>query len=310
MSSTPNRNFIDKHQITKINSEMNIPIKEYEDCFNLIRIEIQSSVDIVHKNTFHNCYSLKEIKYNHKINSDEDAFSNCYNLNQNKECSNRKIDYQRYDKYYPITKTKKLKFITKEGVLFIPYGKEYLHNFKSYEGKRNFKAKENVPSSNEEERETMYVQYQNQNNIRIVVFPNTIKKICDGKDFYEGVFYHCPNLERVILSNKLQVIGNYAFIECSNLTAIDIPSSVTQIGNWAFADCSNLTTINIPSSVKEIGNNAFEGCLSLTCINIPNSVTQIGYNTFNRCSSLKNLRIHDNCQCLCNFPSECKVERY
>ena len=152
--------------------------------------------------------------------------------------------------------------------MFIPYGKEEIQNG----------------------------EYQRQNDIRIFVFPNTIKKICDAYDNNGnciesnkyGAFYECTNLDRVILSNNLQVIGSGAFNHCSKLTTINIPSSVTQIGKSAFNDCSSLTTIDIPSSVTHIGDYAFYDC-----------------------SSLKNLRVPKNCDCgnYC-FPSGCNVQRY
>jgi len=201
-------------------------------------------------------------------------------------------DKESIDKEYPISIKERKELENKEGVLFIPYGKTEIINS----------------------------EYQNRNDIRIVIFPNSINKIYNG-DWNNGAFYECKNLERVILSNSLEIIGNCAFQCCSNLTNINIPSSVTQIGVYAFSYCKSLTNINIPSSVTQIGYDAFSGCSKLTTINIPSSVTQISNSAFYNCSSLTNIYIpssvtyighgaFDCCSRLTNItiPSKCKYD--
>ena len=96
---------------------------------------------------------------------------------------------------------------------------------------------------------------------------------------------------KVIISEGVTSIGNYAFHGCSSLTSIEIPTSVTSIGGEAFSGCSSLISINIPEGVTSIGSDAFRGCSSLTSINIPEGVISIGYGAFWDCSGLKKITI-------------------
>ena len=87
-------------------------------------------------------------------------------------------------------------------------------------------------------------------------------------------------VKKVIISEGVTRIDNYAFSGCRKLTEITIPNSVTRIGYGAFSFCGGLTNINIPDSVTNIEDSAFSGCTGLTNITIPDSVTHIGYDAF------------------------------
>ena len=54
-----------------------------------------------------------------------------------------------------------------------------------------------------------------------------------------------------------------AFRGSVSLKKVIISDSVTEIGNFAFADCTSLKKVKIPDSVTEIGIGAFSGCISL-----------------------------------------------
>ncbi len=100
-------------------------------------------------------------------------------------------------------------------------------------------------------------------------------------------------VKKIIISEGVTSIGNYAFYNFSKLTSIEIPEGVTSIGYNTFDGCSSLTSIEIPDGVTSIGDEAFSGCSSLISIEIPDSVTSIGYNTFDGCSSLTSIKIPD-----------------
>lgn len=90
---------------------------------------------------------------------------------------------------------------------------------------------------------------------------------------------------KLVISNAVTRIGNYAFSNCINLTNVTIGNSVTSIGFCAFVNCI-FTSINIPNSVTNIEDLAFIGCGSLTEVTIPDSVTNIGYAAFSHCTNL------------------------
>lgn len=139
-------------------------------------------------------------------------------------------------------------------------------------------------------------------------------------------YSHHDNIKKLILSNGVTSIGDYAFQSCYGLTSVIIPNSVTNIGEGVFSgctglssvvfsnsmtfinqgsfeNCSNLTSVNIPNSVDSIGGEAFRGCSSLTSVTIPKSVMSIGTHAFYKCTSLKKVIIEDlKSWCNIDFP--------
>ena len=75
----------------------------------------------------------------------------------------------------------------------------------------------------------------------------------------ESIFTKEPSQYKLVISNDITSIPDYAFKDCNIFSSIEIPYSVTSIGNCAFKDCYNLTSFSIPASVTSIGNSAFEG---------------------------------------------------
>lgn len=75
------------------------------------------------------------------------------------------------------------------------------------------------------------------------------------------------NIKKVIISNGVTGIGDYAFYGCENLIEAEIPEGVGSIGSYAFNNCG-LTDITIPASLKSISNNAFNACEELTSVHI------------------------------------------
>ena len=130
----------------------------------------------------------------------------------------------------------------------------------------------------------------------IAVLPETVE-ILDG-DIYYGVpsiecvtvpskvrilnetYWAVPNLRKaIILTDKLDRIGDLAFYGCAKLEEVNIPDGVTQIGEGAFCWNLKLHKINIPSSVTRIEGSAFDSA-PLDSIDIPAGVTFIGRNAF------------------------------
>ena len=175
------------------------------------------------------------------------------------------------------------------------------------------------------------------NLLRIITFfMNGDLNKFDFKEYFSkhrfpiGTFYHCSELERIILPEDLCSIGDRAFGGCNSLTSITIPKGVTSIEISIFADCSSLMSINvdennsayksidgnvyskdgkiliqyaigkkdtsfaIPKGVTSIGEYAFVGCNSLTSITISDSVTSIKTFAFAVCSSLMSINVDEN----------------
>lgn len=99
-----------------------------------------------------------------------------------------------------------------------------------------------------------------------------------------GEFMCLENIEKIIISDKVEIIGNNAFSSCKKLEKVNFPKSLKEIGLGAFHGCSNLQSVILPDSIQSIGWGAFENCCSLKEISLPISV-KIGYNAFKNLSN-------------------------
>ena len=106
-----------------------------------------------------------------------------------------------------------------------------------------------------------------------------------------GLFNGFSSLVKVVLPEGLHFLGYTSFLGCSALTNIDLPSSLTGIGMMAFQSCDNLRSIIIPDGVVSIGEKAFALCTSMTSVSLPSSLTRIDKWAFGRCERLQNIII-------------------
>ena len=90
-------------------------------------------------------------------------------------------------------------------------------------------------------------------------------------------FANCTKIEKVILPNDAEVIGDNAFESCSALTTVtqnevipvtraSIPKGMKKIGASAFKNCTSITEMFLHGNITKIGNNAFAGCSAMTAL--------------------------------------------
>ena len=117
---------------------------------------------------------------------------------------------------------------------------------------------------------------------------------------YTSVFEPCSKLEKVILSDNLEIIGRYAFYGC-RAEELQIPNSVKRICSWAFQCTKNLkhiemplcsmdtegcfsnsgiSSISLPEGMETIGKYMFDSTKELKHITLPSTITSIGYGAF------------------------------
>lgn len=116
-----------------------------------------------------------------------------------------------------------------------------------------------------------------------VVVPNSVTEIGFS------AFAYVRSLKSVVLGNKVETIGGWAFCD-TGLTEINLPASLRYIGYRAFEGC-DFESIDLPEQLEYIGENACEGCKNLKSIRIPASVKEIGENAFGVCSNLAEIEV-------------------
>lgn len=78
-------------------------------------------------------------------------------------------------------------------------------------------------------------------------------------------FYQTLNTRKIILPETVKVIENGAFTQCFS-EEIVLPDKLESIGDYAFMFCQALTEIQIPETVDYIGINPFVNCFNLASI--------------------------------------------
>ena len=104
-----------------------------------------------------------------------------------------------------------------------------------------------------------------------------------------STFSNFPNLEEVVLGERVKNIGSEYFKNCTKLKSINL-ENVDTIGVRSFMGCTALEKVNLKRA-DQIGTHAFDGCTSLTEVEITTADLMLGYGAFVGCSSLKSIDI-------------------
>lgn len=135
----------------------------------------------------------------------------------------------------------------------------------------------------------------------VIVIPNTIegkRVIAIGNHAFKG----CVGIEKIIISDGIEMLGNGVFLNCRGLKEAVLPGTLRCIGTTDPTGCpkilgsltkydgafeyTGLEKITIPDSVKFIGDNTFAGCAQLKRVVLP-KLKEIKENTFRWCRSLQ-----------------------
>lgn len=79
-------------------------------------------------------------------------------------------------------------------------------------------------------------------------------------------FTDAPNLESVIIGDKVTTIPDETFMNCKALTSCVMGDNVKHIGEKAFSGCEKLDILSIGESVETIGDNAYADCTGFSKI--------------------------------------------
>ena len=113
--------------------------------------------------------------------------------------------------------------------------------------------------------------------------------------YYGGDLYINGTLiENLTIPEEITGIGNNAFVGCGSLKSVVFSDGVERINTGVFRNCVNLTKVEFSESISYIGGFAFYGCTGLTNIAIPDSVASISGYVFSDCTGLTNIVIPDS----------------
>lgn len=90
-----------------------------------------------------------------------------------------------------------------------------------------------------------------------VIFADEQKNLV-GKNI-DGILFRCPNISKIHLPKKLEVIGR-DFCMDSSIREIDFPKKLKEIGECAFHS-NPIEYLTFPRSLKTVGDSAFGGAL-------------------------------------------------
>ncbi len=129
-------------------------------------------------------------------------------------------------------------------------------------------------------------------NARKVILSEGITSIDDY------AFHRCQNLEQLVLPTSLQTIGAYAFYCCDSLEQLALPAGLQTIDAHAFNYCQNLKELVLPASLQTIGAYAFNSCQGLGQLALPEGLQTIDAHAFEECRNLVDVTIPDSLQTL------------
>lgn len=163
----------------------------------------------------------------------------------------------------------------------------------------------------------------------VITIPNMIggKRVTEvGNHAFKG----CVGIEKIVVSDGIEVLGNGVFLNCKELkevvlpgtlkrigtadptgcpkilgtmtklegtfeyTALEevvIPDSVKYIGEYAFSSCTKLKRVVLPDGLKEIKGYTFCWCKSLQEVEFPQDLKVVGTEAFEGCEVLKNVNL-------------------
>ena len=169
----------------------------------------------------------------------------------------------------------------------------------------------------------------------IVVIP----AIYEGKPVKEIESYgfqSCFSVNKFVISEGVETIGDYAFSQCIEDYAI-LPNSLKYIGalafaprNWSMAYSNlhfktsgngrylgnddnpylmlhsatgtSITELEIHEDCKFIYSEALKGCTSITSIHLPDGMIGLGSGAFEQCSNLADINLPDSLEYMQNSP--------
>jgi hypothetical protein len=269
-------------------SVISIDMVSFEDCQNITRIKIPSTVSNIDQISLMKCSGLIDVapdnaKYRSidgvLFNKDASQLITCPTSKSGDYIIPDSVKYISNFAFRDCDKLYSIKFPSSMSLL-------YLYPFQGCNGLKSI----DIPTTIFELRATQ--SYQSE--IKFSVDPENINyKSIEGVLYSKDgtTLFKCPTsiTDHFNIPNTVRTISGFAFAGCKKLTSIIIPDSVSRIDEGAFSGCENLVSVSIPSSVKSIGKWVFSNCTSLKSIKFNTATSYIPENVFNGCVNLESV---------------------
>ena len=253
-----------------------------ESCFaenkNLQTVFVGRGCQILPKNIFSGCSSLKQVQLSVGLLTIDDAvFANCTAIESisipGTVAQVGNLQWGKYEKdsselpFYNCTSLKRVRF--EDGEQSIELGS---HNYNGISSSSYNKGQfASCPL------EEVYVG----RNIKYLE-SNTSPFENNPQAYGYSAFYNQPKLAKITISPSVTEIPPYLFYKNTAITMTELPN-VKTIGNSAFEGCSKLTTLNLGQKLETVGGCAFQNCSNITKLTFPDATTTIGNSAFSNC---------------------------
>ena len=244
----------------------------FQNCSNLRRVVIPSSVEYLMNYAFQNCTGLTNITipatvftiYNH-------VFEGCTGL-KSVICLNPNARPCNANNFSTTTYSR--------AKLIVPQGSLSAYQ-SATDAWGSFGSIEEMTCDFVED--AIFYNILNDNMVEVT---NVVR----GAEAYSGNIVIPQTVTHSGTTYTVVAVGNEAFYYGHQLYTLELPSTVNSIGNYAFYECINLESVNIPEGVQYLNYCSFAHCRALSDITIPSSVTWIAQNCFYGCTTLSSIR--------------------
>ena len=286
----------------------------FENCSNLITVDIPNTVNFIDEYAFGGCTKLTSISIpNSVVNIGNYAFASCTKLTS-VDLGDHVNTIGKYA-FYGCVELSSL--LLPNSVTSIGY-----YSFSDCSSLTSINIGNSLSKIES-------CAFKNCSGFTSIELPNSVTSIGDG------AFDGCSGLTSITIPNSVTSIGDGAFDGCSGLTSVTIPNSVISIEKEAFKNCNikylnynakvelsrvafpsfssiieviigddvpsisagcfsgsiNLHSISFGKLITNIKNSTFKNCTGFTSFLIPNTITSIGDSVFYGCSNLLSINI-------------------
>ncbi len=292
-------------------------------CDGMEKVSI-GGVKRIERQTFANCTSLRELRLNSNLETDnlgDDIFTGCVNI---KKISLTNGETFEFENLASIIGTDANPIV--QAVAGSVYQAMKLENGILYRLAVNLKCFAIPEGITRVEKSCFY----NKKGITKIVFPKSLREIkanafgncinleeitfqSDSVEIDDKAFKGCNNLERVVLKDKVyypkrcllsdglpnfirkiggQILSDF-YISGKILMSyrgkeerVCVPDTIEVIGEGCFENNSAVGRVVLPDSVREIWENAFRGCVSMQTVELPDKLELIEKGAFENCKKL------------------------